>query len=218
MPTNPTDVQETTSFTGLAEGLTLAGEVTAVNAEKGAFTLRCRSGDVLDIAIVQETKYQVLTNIDNVNRDRIPQSDIEAEKSDPVKQLVRYVVEDALLFVRCVYQQSGEKKRLEAQTIYLLTSVNKRKNDGQFSYVFEEGNWWLTQTTQLADRWLDNLFKADRNYSVGEQRAKNRNFQVQIPDDATPREDGSIDIVVEFKIKGDRWARDSANESADASS
>jgi mannose/cellobiose epimerase-like protein (N-acyl-D-glucosamine 2-epimerase family) len=159
--------QSSNASCGLAEGITLAGIVTAVNPAQKIFNIRCRSGDEFQILVKQQTNYQVLTNVDNVNRDRTPASKTSAEDVDHVaRQLERYVQDGALIFIRCVYQRTVEqtdgKACIEAQTVYLL----KSSPDGPF--VFEEAGWWLTQTTQLADRWLDNIFAAEWNYSVGD--------------------------------------------------
>jgi hypothetical protein len=145
------------TFQGLVESITFAGHVTAVDDNGPSFKLQCRSGDTIEVYVGpsdhHETDYQVLENVDGVDRDRTVVPSDGQQPADPVVNLRRYVTEDALVFVRGVHQQVGDRERFEAHTVYLL----KSKPDDPH-YVFEDPYWWLNQTALLANRWLDELF------------------------------------------------------------
>src|SRR5262249_10183434 len=51
------------------------------------------------------------------------------------------------------------KVRFDARTVYLLDSEKDN------SYVFEAEDWWEVQIRELANGWLDAIFKDRRNYS-----------------------------------------------------
>ena len=56
----------------LTQSMTLMGTVTSVNPADTSFTLRCRSGDSFLIYVNSQTMFGVLTNLDELNRDRVP--------------------------------------------------------------------------------------------------------------------------------------------------
>jgi mannose/cellobiose epimerase-like protein (N-acyl-D-glucosamine 2-epimerase family) len=149
------------TFHGLAESITLAGRVTSVDPDGPSFTFRCRSGDIVDVFVGKETTYEVLKNVDGVDRDRTtPSNDVDPQADPIVTNLRRYVARDTLVYVRGIHQEADDRERFEARTVYLLQS-----NPGG-PYVFEETHWWLDQTSRLVDRWLDDLFDARRDYTV----------------------------------------------------
>ena len=151
------------SFHGLAETITLAGQVTSVDVKAPSFTFRCRSGDIVDVFVGDTTTYTVLTNVDGVDRDRtVPPDDAGAQADPVVTNLRRYVAPDALVYVRGIHQEANDRERFEARTVYLLQS------SPGMPYVFEETHWWLDQTSRLVDRLLDDLFDASRDYTVSD--------------------------------------------------
>ena len=56
----------------LTQSMTLMGTVTSVNPGEASFTIRCRSGDIFPIHVNSQTVFGVLTNLDELNRDRVP--------------------------------------------------------------------------------------------------------------------------------------------------
>jgi mannose/cellobiose epimerase-like protein (N-acyl-D-glucosamine 2-epimerase family) len=140
---------------------TVAGQVTSIDPENRSFTITCRSGDVVDAFVGETTIFEVLSNVDGVSHDRTVMPEDNGAVTDPVgRQLVRYLVQDALIFARGLNMEHEGRHRFEARIVYLLHSQPGER------YVFEQSHWWLTQITRLADRWLDQLFDATRNYSL----------------------------------------------------
>lgn len=138
--------------------MTLAGSVQDVDATASTFSLKARTGDVFRVVVGETTTYQVLTNLDQIGRDRVPEPTM-ASPDDVRRALAKYIVSGRPLFVAGLYQLDGERERFEARTIYLLHSDPGR-------YLFEETHWWLAQVTQMADRILDHLFDQRRSYTI----------------------------------------------------
>jgi mannose/cellobiose epimerase-like protein (N-acyl-D-glucosamine 2-epimerase family) len=139
--------------------LTVAGSAIAVDIGKPSFSVQARSGDVFEVMVGSTTYYQVLTNLDNLGRDRVPDPPGVTRTDDVVFNLQKYVVPGRPVFVSGIYHENGNQQRFEGRTVYLLHSDPQR-------YMFEETHWWLVQTTQMADRILDHLFDARREYSI----------------------------------------------------
>lgn len=139
--------------------LTVAGSVVSIDEAKPSFSVLARSGDVFEAAVGPETYYSVVTNLDNLDRNRVPQPVGADGKSAIVRNLLRYAVKDRPVVVIGIYQENGGEPRFEARTVFLLHSNPER-------FMFEETHWWPTQTTQMADRILDHLFDAKRSYSI----------------------------------------------------
>ncbi|MGA7454871.1 MAG: AGE family epimerase/isomerase [Rhodoplanes sp.] len=145
------------SLKSFNQTLTVAGSVISIDEQKPSFSVRARSGDVFEAVVGSETYYSVVTNLDNLDRNRVPEP--QGISDGVLRNLRRYAVEGRPLIVEGIYQQNDGKERFEARNVYLLHSNPAR-------YMFEETHWWPTQTTQLADRILDHLFDAKRSYSI----------------------------------------------------
>lgn len=153
------------TFHGLAETITFAGHITTIDESGPSFTIRCRSQDTIEVFVgpVDSSIYQVLQNIDGVNRDRTDCAAGAEQDLDPIVAKMRcYLAVDDLVFVRGIHQEAGDTERFEARTVYVLKSAPN------MGYVFEDNYWWLNQTARLIDRWLDDLFDARRNYTVAD--------------------------------------------------
>lgn len=147
----------------LAESVTLAGYVQSVDEEDHSFIISTRSKDTIRVHVGMTTSYEVLSNLDGISRNRMVQpadGDGKAPADSIVLALRPYIVPGTLVYVRGLHQEDTDSERFEARTVYLLQSTGGGK------YVFEETHWWLGQISRLADRWLDQLFDARRNYSV----------------------------------------------------
>jgi mannose/cellobiose epimerase-like protein (N-acyl-D-glucosamine 2-epimerase family) len=140
--------------------LTVGGTIVSVDPSRRSFSVEARSGDTFEAIAGPATNYQVLSNLDNLDRNRVPAPEQAAGAEDNiVAELRRYAAVGRTVYVRGIYQENGGSQRYEARDVYLLHSDPKR-------YLFEETHWWPTQTTQMADRILDHLFDARRSYSV----------------------------------------------------
>lgn len=139
--------------------LTVTGKVIAVDFGKLSFSVEARSGDIFEAYVGRETYYSVLSNLDGLDRDRVPEQPAVAGESGVARTMRRYAVEGRQLSVVGIYQENDDSERFEARSVYLLHSDPTR-------YLFEETHWWPTQTTQMADRILDHLFDAKRSYNI----------------------------------------------------
>ncbi|EJW12047.1 hypothetical protein A33M_2524 [Rhodovulum sp. PH10] len=144
---------------GFTQTMTLAGQVVSVDPAKPAFCLQARSGDVYEVVVGPSTNYQVMTNLDQISRDRVPDPD-GAPTDDGIRfALAKYIAIGRPLFVGGIHQINGQATSFEARTVYLLHSAPTR-------WLFEETHWWLVQVTQMADRILDHLFDSRRDYTI----------------------------------------------------
>jgi mannose/cellobiose epimerase-like protein (N-acyl-D-glucosamine 2-epimerase family) len=141
----------------LTQSLTVLGYVCAIDRDQNSFSVRCQSGDVFVTYVTRQTSFQVVTNLDGLSNDRVPNP--PGFDGSPSQLITKYVQDNQLIMVQGVFQINGDKTRFDARTVYLLASVKDR-------YLFEETHWWLTQTARLADQWLDSLFGDKRSYAV----------------------------------------------------
>src|SRR5512132_4376960 len=147
------------SLNSFNQTLTVAGTIVSADPSKPSFSIQARSGDTFEAVVGRETYYQVLSNLDGLDRNRVPDPQGVAREDPLVYNLQKYAVPGRPVFVRGIYQENGNSQRYEARDVYLLHSDAKR-------YLFEETHWWPTQTTQMADRILDHLFDARRSYTI----------------------------------------------------
>jgi mannose/cellobiose epimerase-like protein (N-acyl-D-glucosamine 2-epimerase family) len=141
----------------LTQSMALMGTVTSANPGETSFTLRCRSGDSFMIYVNSQTVFGVLTNLDELNRDRVPRPSNFAQDGGPSEMVRKYLHEDALVVIQGIYMEHDEEKRFDARSVTLMHS-----NPGE--YLFEETHWWLNQITRLGEEWLDDLFGDRRTY------------------------------------------------------
>jgi mannose/cellobiose epimerase-like protein (N-acyl-D-glucosamine 2-epimerase family) len=142
------------------DSLTIAGTVTSIDAGALRFSIRTRSDDLFDVNVGVTTYYQVLSNLDGLNRDRAEApANMKREDNQVLFDMLKYVKEGCLTFVEGLRSENGAEERFEARTVYLMHSQPGK-------YLFEETHWWLVQISQMADRWLNTLFDVKRNYEI----------------------------------------------------
>ena len=143
------------------DSLTIAGTVTSLDVGAKKFELRTRSDDHFTVYVGSTTYYQVLSNLDGLNRDRAegPSGTQRTDDNAVQYDLEKYVKDGCLTFVEGLRSENGEHERFEARTVYLMHSQPGK-------YLFEETHWWLVQIAQMADRWLDILFDVKRKYEI----------------------------------------------------
>jgi mannose/cellobiose epimerase-like protein (N-acyl-D-glucosamine 2-epimerase family) len=148
------------SLRSFNQTLTVAGTIVSVEPSKPSFSIEARSGDTFEAVVGRETYYSLLPNLDGLDRNRVPDPEgVPHDDHDVVFNLHKYAVPGRPVSVRGIYQQNDGAERFEARDVYLLHSDPSR-------YLFEETHWWPTQVTQMADRILDHLFDAKRNYNI----------------------------------------------------
>lgn len=143
-----------------SQGLTIYGSVTAVNPQKSSFCVAARSGDIFEVFVGPTTYYQVVSNLDGLNRDRVlAPSNAAVSSNDATAAMLKYIQIGRQLSVAGLWQEHGTSVRFEGRAVWLMHSDPTR-------YIFEETHWWLVQTSQMADRILDHLFDARRSYTI----------------------------------------------------
>jgi mannose/cellobiose epimerase-like protein (N-acyl-D-glucosamine 2-epimerase family) len=141
------------------QSTTLMGTVTDVNAAGKSFTLRCRSGDSFLIYVSSQTVFGVITNLDELNRDRVPSPPNFNAGAGPSEIVRKYLHVDTLVVIQGIYTEHEDLQRIEARYVTLMHS-----EPGE--YLFEETHWWLNQITRLGEEWLDDLFGDRRTYQM----------------------------------------------------
>ncbi len=125
------------------QSLTVMGYVTESNPDASMFKVKARSGDEFDAYVTMQTFFDVLQNLDSLGNDRVPNPD--GKPPQTCADLVRkYIIKDQLIIVQGVLQVDGDKRRFDARTVTLQSSVKDK-------YLFQETHWWLTQTARLAE-------------------------------------------------------------------
>jgi hypothetical protein len=142
----------------LSASIALMGTVTAIQAEKGTFQIKCRSNDEFTVSIGTETEFRILKNLDNLNRDRIPTPEGYNSK-DPAQSVKKYIRLGRIVALYGVYIEDQEKAQFDARIVHILNSENG-------NYLFEETHWWLNQISHLADTWLQDMFGDKPNYRL----------------------------------------------------
>lgn len=139
------------------QSLTIMGTVEKVDG--ASFTVSCQNGMTFNTFVGSETVFRVLTNLDSLNNDRVPTP--PNYKDTLAERVKKYLKQGDLITVQGVQIQNGGGSRFDARTVHLVSSANSK-------YLFEETHWWLTQTSRLADQWLDSLFGSKRDYALSD--------------------------------------------------
>jgi mannose/cellobiose epimerase-like protein (N-acyl-D-glucosamine 2-epimerase family) len=151
-----------TAMQSYTQNVMIMGTVKRIDPGRCCFEVKLRSGDVITCNVHGDdrTQFAVLTNIDGLNRDRIPAPPRFNDK-DMREKLAKYLQPETLVVVDGVYQENGDRQWFDAVQVCLLHSTTGR-------YLFEDTHWWLDQITQLADTWLKNLFGENLDFQVSD--------------------------------------------------
>jgi mannose/cellobiose epimerase-like protein (N-acyl-D-glucosamine 2-epimerase family) len=136
--------------------LTVLGKVKSVDPQHARCELALHTGDSLVVHFGNETNFSVLRNIDGVDRDKVPEP-LEAQPTELGRRIAKYLTVGVPLYVRGVLQEHKGERRFDGRIVHLLHHRPDR-------FLFEETHWWLTQTSRVADAWLDDLFNDARSY------------------------------------------------------
>lgn len=171
-----------------AIGTTLMGKVIDTNPDQARFNIICRSGDTFEVSIGQETRFDLLQNLDGINRDRYPTPpDFKDTSPDKIK---KYLQHGELVVLQGVYQENSETRQFNARTVTLLQS-----DDGNF--LFEETHWWLTQIARLSDSWLGYLFPNKQSYAVEDFKLYQTNLNIiGLPEDDNVQECATLSRLI----------------------
>jgi mannose/cellobiose epimerase-like protein (N-acyl-D-glucosamine 2-epimerase family) len=141
------------------EELTVTGSVIAIDVDKPSFSIKARSGDIFEAIVGTTTWYQMLSNLDNLGRDRVPEPEGVSREDGVRYSLQKYIQVNRPVTVNGVAYSDGERQRYEARAVHLLGSEPG-------AYEFEGTQWWLSQLALMADRWLDLMFDRRRSYAI----------------------------------------------------
>jgi hypothetical protein len=139
--------------------ITLVGEITEVDPLKGCFSFKLLSNDTVQAWSGTETSYQVLANLDNLNRDRVISPARGDNESDFSYTLRKYVQPGLMVCVQGVGSINGNLQRLDARTVTLMHST-----PGKVSW--EDTHWWISQVTTMCNQWLDAAFGNKRTFTT----------------------------------------------------
>ncbi|MQX37558.1 AGE family epimerase/isomerase [Roseospira navarrensis] len=147
---------------GYYQRTTMAGVVIDVDPPNATFSVSLRTGHTLPVRVNDTCVFSVMTNLDGVNRDSMPTptNAPKDEAPDSVPGRIRkYVLSNTYVVVEGTYMDHNHTTLFAAQKINIITSQPGR-------VLFEETHWWLSQISQMANRWLDNLFDHRRSYTI----------------------------------------------------
>jgi len=141
---------------------TIAGVVTDRDPTATTFNVRLRDDRTLAVVVNDTCWFSVMTNLDGVNRDSMPPpADAPPDEApDSVPGRIRkYIHQDGYVVVEGTYMVYDQTTLFSAEKVNIVTSQPDR-------VLFEETHWWLSQISQMANRWLDNLFDHRRSYTI----------------------------------------------------
>lgn len=145
----------------------LMGTVVEVQEQHNIFYIECRNGCQVKVCVGAETRFNHLMNTDKLDRDRDPKPAGYNDSNTPVSDKIkRYIKKGRLVSIYGVYIKNEGKEHFDARIINLAQVFNGQED----VFLFEDGHWWLTQITSLADNWLDNLFGPRRIYDFTKYR------------------------------------------------
>lgn len=139
----------------------LMGIVFDVQELHNTFYIKCRNEGTIRVCLGAETQFNHLKNSDKLDRDRDPKPAGYNDSNTPISDKIRrYIRKGRLVSIYGIYIKDEDREHFEARIINLSQVFNGCAE----TYLFEDGHWWLTQITCLADNWLDNLFGPSRVY------------------------------------------------------
>lgn len=153
---------------GLTAQLPIMGEVVGKNVSSRSFSVKTRGSGVFEVLIKPATWFDTVTNLDRLNRQRLPLGYQPAETAgDTPGPLETSVAVGDLIAVEGVQYVFGDALRYEAMTIHVL-----KGHKGY--YLFEHAHWWKGQIEVMANKWLDVLFGDKRSYALDDFSAMYR--------------------------------------------
>lgn len=145
----------------------LMGTVVEVQELHNVFYIQCCSGCQVKVCVGQETQFRHLRNSDKLDRDRDPNPGGYNASNPPTSDKIRkYIRKGRLVSIYGIYIRDEGREHFDARIINLVQVFNGKEE----TFLFEDGHWWITQITCLADNWLDNLFGPTRVYDFTKYR------------------------------------------------
>ena len=172
----------------LTQSITLMGTVTDISADERRFKIRCRTGEEFSISVGSETQYRFLQNLDEINRDRMPNP--EGFSGNPSQLVKKYIHQARLIVLQGVYQENDDKSCIDANIVSLLQS-----SDGEF--LFEQTHWWHTQISRLADSWLGYLYPNKQSFEIDDFALYRTNLNILgLPTDDNIQESATLSRLI----------------------
>lgn len=147
----------------------VTGVVDSVDPANAAMVLHLMSGDTLPVSVSRKAWYEVLRNVGDEGRDRVPEPEDamvtatfgkrddaeDPEMWDAKRLLLKYIRPGAMVSIRGVLSENGDQSSFSARRIVLMHSQPNR-------FGWEETHWWLQQINTLFEQWMDVLFENKR--------------------------------------------------------
>lgn len=143
------------------EYITLLGEVTSVTEMGCGFEMRLLSGDNVKIFTSGITSFEVIRNLDNLERDRVVAPERLPDEKDDAYQLRKYIKPNLMVCVQGVKSNHASAERIDAKRVVLMHSNPK-------SFAWEDTHWWISQVSRMCHQWLDVLFRDKRTLTVND--------------------------------------------------
>ncbi|WP_158265330.1 AGE family epimerase/isomerase [Blastopirellula marina] len=143
----------------LTQSTSLLGCLESLDQGGGTFQLRLRDGKVMTVVVAEETFFGVLSNLDGVDRDSLP--GIADDDGSVNAKMRKYLAPGHYVCAQGILQQSADMQIFVATRIHLM-----HPEPGRF--LFEETHWWLSQIDRMADQWLSDLFRDERDFEVSD--------------------------------------------------
>ncbi len=149
--------------------MTVTGHVESVAPDASTMELKLLNKDSLVVSVSRTTWYEVLRNVGDESRDRVPEpADADVEnligKRDAVEDkamwdakraMIKYVRPGVMVSIRGVSSEDQAAPSFSARRVVLMDS------EPGF-YGWERTHWWLQQINTLFEQWLDVLFEDKR--------------------------------------------------------
>ena len=75
------------------QALTVTGTIVSVDPGKSSFSVEARSGDIFEAIVGRETYYSVLSNLDGLDRNRVPEAQPASGEDGVLYNLRKYAVQ-----------------------------------------------------------------------------------------------------------------------------
>ena len=103
--------------------MTIMGTVVSVDPSGAtpSFTLKTRGGDVVKATIAEDTFFQVLRNLDGLDRDRFA-APVDSQAQGLGAKLAKYAIPGRLIAAEGIYQVHGGREWFDVKRVHVLHS------------------------------------------------------------------------------------------------
>lgn len=157
--------------------MTLVGDVIDHDFQNHHFRIKLLSGDEVDIYSGETTYFEVLRNLDNLDRNKVASPERQPAESTVSFTLRTHIKKNRMVCVQGIHSVNATKKpagdgvpnnggeaeqrveRFDARRVVLM-----HWDDGR--YGWEDTHWWISQISRITHQWLDVLFRDKRDFTA----------------------------------------------------